>query len=32
MLGFEIVDEYEDDWYLVVDLFILRIGFEFERQ
>jgi hypothetical protein len=30
--GFEIVDVCEESWFLVIDLFIVRIGFEVERK
>ena len=30
-LGIEIVDDYEEVWVVVIDLFILRIGVEIER-
>jgi len=30
-LGFEIVDETEGIWFIVVDVFILRIGIEIEK-
>ena len=30
-LGFEIVDETEDSWFFVIDLFIVRIGVEIEN-
>ena len=29
--GIEIVDEYEEVWFVVIDLLILRIGVEIEK-
>lgn len=30
-VGIEVVDDYEDTWVIVIDLFILRIGIEIEK-
>jgi len=30
-LGLEVVDDYEEVWLVVIDIFILRIGIEIER-
>ena len=30
-VGIEVVDEYEDTWVIVIDVFIFRIGIEIEK-
>ena len=30
-LGIEVVDDYEDMWVIVIDLLILRIGIQIEK-
>ena len=30
-LGIEVIDDYEEVWLVIVDLFIFRIGIEIER-
>ena len=30
-LGIEVIDDYVDTWVLIIDLFIVRIGVEIEK-